>query len=122
MRPNRWEAGRMAHVAFSGIRAVSEAARELAAQGKKVVDLSIGRPDFDTPAHIKEAAKRALDKGMVHYTTNYGLPGLLQALADKLERDNGVTYDPEGEIIVTIGAAEAVAATMLAFLEPGRGY
>ena len=114
-----WEAERMKHIPFSGIRKVFEKARRLEEEGHRVINLGIGRPDFDTPAHIKEAAKEALDAGMVHYSSNYGLPELREAIAAKLERDNGLAYDPNGEIIVTVGANEAVLMAMAATLNPG---
>jgi len=109
----------MKHIPFSGIRKVFEKAKRLEEEGQRVVNLGIGRPDFDTPAHIKQAAKEALDAGMVHYSSNYGLPELREAIAARLERDNGLTYDPNGEIIVTVGANEAVLMSMAATLNPG---
>lgn len=112
-------ASRMQLVPFSGIRKVFERAKALEREGRPVIFLETGRPDFDTPAHIKEAAKRALDAGDVHYTSNYGTPELRAAIAEKLKRENGLTYDPDAEIIVTVGAAEAVFDAFLAFLNPG---
>lgn len=109
----------MKHIPFSGIRKVFEKAKRLEEEGQRVINLGIGRPDFDTPAHIKQAAKEALDAGMVHYSSNYGLPELREAIAARLERDNGLTYDPNGEIIVTVGANEAVLMSMAATLNPG---
>lgn len=112
-------ASRMELVPFSGIRKVFERAKALEREGRPVIFLETGRPDFDTPAHIKEAAKRALDAGDVHYTSNYGTPELRAAIAEKLKRENGLTYDPDAEIIVTVGAAEAVFDAFLAFQNPG---
>jgi aspartate/methionine/tyrosine aminotransferase len=106
-------------VPFSGIRKVFERAKALEREGRPVIFLETGRPDFDTPPHIKEAAKRALDAGDVHYTSNYGTPQLRAAIAEKLHRENGLAYDPEGEIIVTVGAGEAILLVSLAFLNPG---
>lgn len=114
-----WEAARMKEVPFSGIRAIFEEARKLEKQGKKVIHLESGRPDFDTPVHIKEAAKQALDQGLVHYTSNYGLTELREAIAEKLRKDNGLVYDPDGEIIATVGASEALFVAMLCLLNPG---
>ncbi len=120
MKGTGWTpAGRMELVPFSGIRKVFERAKALEREGRPVIFLETGRPDFDTPAHIKEAAKRALDAGRVHYTSNYGIPELRSAIAEKLERDNGLRYDPESEILVTVGAAEAIFDAFLAFLDPG---
>jgi aspartate/methionine/tyrosine aminotransferase len=112
-------ADRMESIPFSGIRRVFEEANRRQAAGEGIVHLEIGRPDFDTPAHIKEAAKRALDEGKVHYSSNYGVPELREVIAQKLEQDNGLSYDPATEIIVTVGTNEAVFITMLALLNPG---
>jgi aminotransferase len=112
-------AGRMEMVPFSGIRKVFERAKTLERERKPVIFLETGRPDFDTPEHIKTAAKQALDAGDVHYTSNYGTPVLRHAIAQKLERDNGLLYDPESEILVTVGASEAIFAAFMGFLDPG---
>jgi len=114
-----WQAERMKHIPFSGIRKVFEKARKMEKEGHRVINLSIGRPDFDTPAHIKQAAKEALDAGMVHYSSNYGLPELREAIAAKLEQDNGLAYDPGSEIVVTVGANEAVLMAMAGTLNAG---
>lgn len=112
-------AERMELVPFSGIRKVFERAKALEREGRAVVFMETGRPDFDTPAHIKEAAKRALDEGQVHYTSNFGTPELRAAIAAKLARDNRLTYDPGTEILVTVGACEAIFDAFLAFVNPG---
>lgn len=113
------QAARMGAIPFSGIRAIFDAAGKLEAQGEKVVHLEIGRPDFDTPGHIKQAAMDALETGQVHYTSNYGIPALTGAIADKLRRDNGLEYDPKGEICVTVGANEAILLAMMGLLDAG---
>lgn len=112
-------AERLALVPFSGIRKVFERAKALEREGRPVIFLETGRPDFDTPVHIKEAAKRALDAGRVHYTSNYGTPELRSAIAGKLANENGLMYDPETDVLVTVGAAEAIFDAFLAFLNPG---
>lgn len=112
------EASRLKGIRLSAIRAVAQWVEDLAKEGKQVIDLSLGRPDFDTPDNIKAAAKKALDAGKVHYTNNYGIIELRAALAEKLRRENGVPYRP-GEIIVTIGAIEALAVALMAFVESG---
>ena len=112
-------ADRMESIPFSGIRKVFEEVNRRVAAGEDIIHLEIGRPDFDTPAHIKEAAKMALDEGRVHYTSNYGFPELRQAITQKLNRDNGLSYDPATEIIVTVGTNEAVFMAMMALLDPG---
>ena len=112
-------AERINTIPFSGIRKVFENVVRREKNGEKIIHLEIGRPDFDTPQHIKEKAKWALDHGQVHYTSNYGLPELREAIAQKLLLDNGLDYSPSDEIIVTIGANEAVFISMMALLNPG---
>ncbi len=112
-------ANRMANIPFSGIRKVLEAANRMEQDGRKIIRLEIGRPDFDTPAHIKAAAAAALTEGKVHYTSNYGIAELRNALARKLAQENGITCDPASEVIVTAGATEAVFVTVMGLLNPG---
>ena len=113
------EAVRLKGVPFSGIRAIFERASKLEKAGRTVIHMELGRPDFDTPAHIKTAAEEALQQGQVHYTSNYGLIELRQAIAAKLQRDNGLNYDSKDEVLVTVGVAEAVYLAMAAYLEAG---
>ena len=115
-----FDAERMSRIPFSGIRKVFEEVHKRTAQGQHIVNLGIGRPDFDTPENIKEAAKKALDDGHVHYASNYGIEELRNAIADKFKRDNGLVFDPSGEIMVTVGANEAVFLTMVSFINPGE--
>lgn len=93
--------------------------RELRARGIDVIDLSLGEPDFDTPDHIKEAAKRAIDENYTHYTPVPGFLELREAVAHKLQRDNNLTYAPE-QIVISTGAKQSIANTILAVLEPGK--
>lgn len=109
---------KMNDIPFSGIRKVTEAVARLEKEGKDIISLSIGRPNFDTPAHIKEAAKKSLDEGHIFYTSNYGTESLRQAVADKLKRDNGLDYEMS-DVIVTVGANQAVSIAMTALLDPG---
>jgi len=111
-------ANRMESIPFSGIRTIFEEVTRREKAGEKIIHLNIGRPDFDTPAHIKEAAKKALDDKKVHYSSNYGIPPLTQALADKLQQDNQMSYTPS-EIIVTVGGNEAVFMAMMGLLDSG---
>lgn len=111
-------ANRMNRIPFSGIRKVFEKVNELEKQGKDIINLCIGRPDFDTPGHIKDQAKEAMDSGLVHYTSNYGLEELRNALSKKLKKDNNLDYEAS-QIIVTVGANDAVFMTMMATLNPG---
>ena len=111
-------ADRMESIPFSGIRTIFEEVTRREKAGEKIIHLNIGRPDFDTPNHIKEAAKKALDEKKVHYSSNYGIPPLTQALADKLQQDNQMSYAPS-EIIVTVGGNEAVFMAMMGLLDSG---
>lgn len=97
---------------------MAKMARELRAQGKDVIDLSLGEPDFDTPDHIKEAAKKALDDGYTKYTPVNGLPELRDAIVRKLSRENGLQYT-SNQIVVSNGAKQSVYNLCMAFLDPG---
>lgn len=114
-----FEPSKMKKIPFTGIRRVMEKANKLQAEGKSVIHFEVGQPDFDTPTNIKEAAKRALDAGKTSYSSNYGYPELRKAIAEKLQRMNGIVADPATEIMVTSGGEEAVAAALLALLEKG---
>ena len=111
-------AARMNRMAPSGIRKVNEKALAMERAGEKVLHFEIGRPDFDTPEYIKRAAERALAEGKVHYTSNFGLMELCQAIADKLKRENHVDYKAS-EVLVTVGLSEAVFAVLATILEEG---
>ena len=91
--------------------------RALRAQGIDLVDLSLGEPDFDTPDHIKAAAKKAIDDNFSHYTPVAGFPDLRQAICDKLKRDNHLIYNPEN-IIASTGAKQSIANTVLSLIDP----
>ena len=84
-----------------------------------VIDLSIGAPDFTTPAHIVAAGVAATQGGLHGYSPNAGLLELRQAIADKLQRENGLSFDPATEIDVTIGATEALGLLMMTLVNPG---
>jgi aspartate aminotransferase len=92
--------------------------RALRAQGIDITDLSLGEPDFDTPDHIKEAAKKAIDDNFSHYTPVAGYLELREAVCNKLNRDNNLDYTPE-QIIVSTGAKQSIANTVLALVESG---
>jgi aminotransferase len=91
----------------------------LAAERPNTIKLGMGQPDIPTPKHIVDAAKKALDEGQTVYTAPAGLIELREAIAEKLQADNGLTYDPATEIIVTTGAQEAIAVVMQTLLDPG---
>ena len=90
--------------------------RELRAQGIDVVDLSVGEPDFNTPEHIKEAAKRAIEENWSHYTPVPGYLELRETICRKLKRDNGLAYTPQ-QIVVSTGAKQSIANVMLSILD-----
>src|SRR5262245_48988275 len=92
--------------------------RELRAKGFDIVDLSLGEPDFDTPQHIKDAAKKAIDDNWSHYTPVAGYLDLREAICHKFERDNGLHYKPEN-IVVSTGAKQSLANVVLSVVEAG---
>ena len=92
--------------------------RELRANGIDVVDLSLGEPDFDTPEHIKEAAKKAVDDNWSHYPPVAGYPDLREAVCTKFKRDNNLDYKPEN-IIVSTGAKQSLAMAVMAIVDKG---
>jgi aspartate aminotransferase len=98
--------------------AVSMKARELKAQGRDVLSLSAGEPDFDTPQNIKDAAKRALDQGKTKYTDVDGIPELKQAICAKFKRDNELDYKPS-QVSVGTGGKQVLYNALLATLNPG---
>jgi aspartate/methionine/tyrosine aminotransferase len=93
-------------------------ARALEAQGKKVIHLEIGEPDFDTPEHIREAAKKALDEGYTHYGPSAGLPALKEVIAKEISRDWSVDIQPE-QVVVTPGAKPIMFFAILALINAG---
>ncbi len=97
---------------------MAKLSRELRAQGHDVIDLSIGEPDFDTPQHIKDAAKKAIDDGYTHYTPVPGYPELRKAIAAKLKRDNGLDYNFD-QIVVSTGAKQSIANVVLSLIQKG---
>ncbi|NRB39908.1 MAG: pyridoxal phosphate-dependent aminotransferase [Pseudomonadales bacterium] len=112
-------ATRMDSIPFSTIRTMFERVSHLEQSGQSVIHLDVGRPEFDTPEHIKQASVKALRDGQVHYTSNYGLPQLREAIAKKLMLDNLLEFDPDNEVIVTAGVSEAIMISMLSLVNPG---
>lgn len=109
---------RITHMQESATLKMAKISRELKAQGLDIIDLSIGEPDFDTPQHIKDAAKRAIDQGYTHYTPVPGYPELRKAIAAKLKRDNKLDYTPD-QIVVSTGAKQSIANVVLSLINPG---
>lgn len=112
-------AERVRRQAGSATLALAEKARQLAASGADVIDLSGGDPDFPTPEHIRRAATQALEAGDTHYVSPAGTPALRQAIAQKLLQDNGVKVDWARGVLVTPGGKAALFEAVMAFAEPG---
>jgi aspartate aminotransferase len=92
--------------------------RELAAKGVDVISLSFGEPDFHTPEHVKDAAKKAMDDNFTYYTPVAGYPDLRKAISKKLKDENNLDYDPS-QIVVSTGAKQAIANAVLCLVNPG---
>ena len=106
---------RVAGLKPSGIRKFFD----ISATMTDVISLGIGEPDFTTPDPILQAGIRSLERGETHYTSNYGIAELRQALSDHLVKLYGVRYDPETEIIMTVGGSEALNLAAIALIDPG---
>ena len=109
---------RIKSLAVSATLAMSQKSAELRAAGVDVINLSVGEPDFHTPAHIKDAAKRAIDENFTFYSPVPGYMSLRKAIAAKLSRENGLTFAPE-QIVVSGGAKQALCNVILATINPG---
>ena len=106
-------------LAPSATLAMSQKSAELKAQGVDVINLSVGEPDFNTPDHIKEAAKKAVDENYSRYSPVAGYPALRQAVVDKLKNENGLDYTPE-QIVCSNGAKQCVCNAVMALVSPGE--
>ncbi|RQR32741.1 aspartate transaminase [Burkholderia sp. Bp9143] len=111
-------ATRVQRIKPSPSSAAADRAAELRRQGKTIVNLVVGEPDFDTPQHIRQAAADAMARGETRYTPTAGTPALRAAIADKLARENGLVYDPK-HIIVTCGAKHAIFNALAITVESG---
>ena len=109
---------RLQRLAPSATLAMSQKSSEMKAQGIDVINMSVGEPDFNTPDHIKQAAKMAIDENYSKYSPVPGYPDLRQAIARKLERENQLHYTP-AEILVSNGAKQSVCNTVMALVNPG---
>lgn len=112
-------AERIKKLAVSATLAMSQKSNELKAAGVDVVNLSVGEPDFDTPLHIKEAAKRAIDENYTHYSPVPGYMSLRKAIADKLREENHAEYEA-AQVVVSTGAKQALSNVILATVNPGE--
>ena len=111
-------ANALSRVKPSATIAATQKARDLKAQGREVISLSVGEPDFDTPAHICAAAKAAIDRGETRYTPVLGIPELRAAVAKKFKRENALDYKPSDTIVAT-GGKHILFNAFLATLNPG---
>jgi len=109
---------RVESLAVSQTLAMSQKSSELRAQGIDVINLSVGEPDFHTPDHIKEAAKRAVDNNFSFYSPVPGYLSLREAISAKLSRENGLSYSP-AQIVVSNGAKQALCNVILSTINPG---
>jgi aspartate/methionine/tyrosine aminotransferase len=111
-------AQRMRHIGTETAFEVSARARALEAEGRDIIHLQIGEPDFDTPANIREAAKRALDEGATHYAPYPGIPALREAIAEDAAARKGFPVDPS-QVFVTVGGKGVMLYAILGIVDPG---
>ncbi|MCI5054579.1 MAG: aminotransferase class I/II-fold pyridoxal phosphate-dependent enzyme, partial [Flavobacteriales bacterium] len=109
---------RILNMEESATLAMAAKSRELKATGIDVIALSLGEPDFDTPAHIREAAKKAIDEHYSHYTPVPGYADLREAISNKFKRDNKLDYSPN-QIVASTGAKQTLANLMMCLVNEG---
>ncbi|MFA6868089.1 MAG: pyridoxal phosphate-dependent aminotransferase, partial [Bacteroidales bacterium] len=109
---------RVLQMSESETLAMTRIARELKAQGKDVISLSIGEPDFNTPDIVKASAKKAIDDNYTHYPPVPGYADLREAISRKFKRDNNLDYKPE-QIVVSTGAKQSIFQTVMVLINPG---
>ena len=116
--PTRPLSERSGLIRFSPIKEVVGRVAAARSQGIEIANFSAGRPDFDTPAHVKEAAAKALRQGLVHYSASPGIEPLREAVCLSLARDFGLTLEPS-QVIITAGSTEAIHTALQTILNPG---
>jgi len=109
---------RIQNLAESETLQMAKLSRELRSKGHDIIDLSLGEPDFPTPLHIREAAKKAIDDGFTKYPPVAGYLDLRQAISEKFKKENDLDFSPE-QIVVSTGAKQSIANTMLVLVDPG---
>ena len=109
---------RINNLSESATLKMTKLGRELAAKGINVISLSVGEPDFNTPEHVKDAAKKALDENWTRYSPVSGYPELRQAIVNKLKNENGLDYDISN-IVVSTGAKQSLSNVLLTLVNPG---
>jgi aspartate aminotransferase len=107
---------RISNLAQSATMAMNQKGRDLRAQGIDIINLSVGEPDFNTPDHIKNAAKKAIDDNITFYPPAAGFPELLEAISGKFKRENNIDFKPE-QIVVSTGAKNALANVILCLID-----
>ncbi len=112
-------AARVSKLRLTAVNSILNEVRTLAAEGRKSISLMRGEPDFHTPEYIVEAGILALRNGRTGYPNNQGEIGLRTAVAEKLLRDDGLTYDPGAEILITDGATLGICVALMATLDEG---
>ncbi len=110
---------RINSLAISQTLEMAKRARELKAQGIDVISLNLGEPDFQTPSHVKAAAKKAIDEGKSFYTPVSGIPELRKAIAEKLVRENGLVDMKAENVVVSTGAKQSLVNTLMCLINPG---
>lgn len=113
------ESKNLSCIANSKLWGIANKAISLIEQGHDVIRLELGRPDFDTPEHIKEAAHKALAEGKVHYVSHLGIKELREAIADRWQEETGKSIDPDKNILITQGGTEGLFISYAAFLNAG---
>ncbi|WP_339235932.1 pyridoxal phosphate-dependent aminotransferase [Oceanobacillus sp. FSL W7-1281] len=103
----------------SASSSLNDKAMKLRAEGKKIVNLTIGEPNFDTPKRVKEAAYKSIELGFTHYVPSSGVNTLKESIADKFLKENNIAFNPAEEIIVTPGGKFAIYLAIITFLEEG---
>lgn len=116
---SRFASPAMRRIKDSGLGSIWSLSSRLERAGREIIHFEIGRPDFDTPAPIKEAAVRAMEEGHVHYTEPRGIMPLRQAIADDMSARLGVSYDPETQVVVGTGGVEGIFNTLATVINPG---
>lgn len=110
---------RLSSLSPSATIAMNQKSKDLQSKGVDVINLSVGEPDFFTPDHIKEAAKKAIDENYSFYAPVHGYPELRKAIAGKLKRENNLDYDPD-QIMVSVGAKHCIANALISLVDEGE--
>ena len=116
--PTQHLADRTEHIKLSSIREVAAKIEHAARQGLGITNFAAGRPDFDSPAHVKQAAQQAMADGWVHYAKSIGIDALREAVSRRLAQDFNINIDPD-RIIITLGSTEAMFVALQTILNPG---